>query len=162
MTRRSRSPRPSTLGSEDPAFYEALGRAIKVIRTEQGLSRKELAARAGVSYPYVADIETGRGRPSSSALLAIAEALALSPSELLARAESFVGRMRSPEDPAAPASGPASERSWFRDTPASAAPMFADEARLSERDQLHRMIDALPDRDLPLVLDLARRLLGGR
>jgi transcriptional regulator with XRE-family HTH domain len=158
---------PST---EDPAFYEALGRAIKVARTEQGLSRKELAQRAEVSYPYVADIETGRGRPSSTALLQIAKALGMAPSELLARAEAFAERFLEPApEPAAPpvaaaAAAPAS--SWFRSRrvaePAAGSAVLADEAPPpAEREELHRLIDELPQRDLSLVIELARRLQSG-
>ena len=51
--------------NESPEFYEGLGRAIKVARTSMGLERKELAERASVSYAYLSDIETGRGRPGS-------------------------------------------------------------------------------------------------
>ena len=71
MTRRTPQGGAKVPETQDPAYYEALGRAIKVARTELGLSRKELAARAKISYPYIADIESGRGRPSSSALLAV-------------------------------------------------------------------------------------------
>lgn len=162
MTRKSPSERSSPPGTEDPAFYAALGRAIKVLRTEQGMSRKELAARSGVSYPYVADIESGRGRPSSSSLIAIATALDMSPSTLLARAESFVGRMASeeagPSMPSTPAAAP-----WFHSpsVPPPDAMVIADQMQTSAREEMHRLVDALPDRDLPLVLDLARRLLGG-
>ena len=45
--------------------------------------------RAGVSYAYLSDIETGRGRPSSKALLAVAGALGRTPSELLQEAELY-------------------------------------------------------------------------
>jgi len=77
---------------DDPAYYEALGRAIQVARTELGLSRRDLAARTGVSYTYLADIENGRRRPSSAPLLAISRALGMSPAELLTRAEVYYSR----------------------------------------------------------------------
>lgn len=159
---------PETL---DPAYYEALGRAIKVARAELGLSRKDLAEAARISYPYVADIESGRGRPSSSALLAVARALGMSPSTLMARAESFVHRMREPNTAAeSPAARPAqSSHSWFRgDTHArgrATSSMPEMEEPLPEgragREELHRLIEELPDEDVPLALELARRLLGG-
>ena len=68
-------------------FYRALGQAIKVARTEQGLERKELARVSGISYPYLSEIEKGKKRPSTEALLPIAQALGLRQSELLERAE---------------------------------------------------------------------------
>jgi transcriptional regulator with XRE-family HTH domain len=86
----------STAGTEDPRFYEALGRAIKVLRAERGLSRRELAARSEVSYPYLSEIENGKKRPSSKALVAVATALGLRPSQLLETAESFVEVVSSP------------------------------------------------------------------
>jgi transcriptional regulator with XRE-family HTH domain len=73
-------------------FYEALGRAIKVTRTEQGLERKELARLAGLSYPYVSEIEKGKKRASTEALRPIAQALGLRQSELIERAERLLER----------------------------------------------------------------------
>ena len=43
-----------------PGFAEALGRTIKVIRTDQGIERRELAERAGISYSYITEIENGQ------------------------------------------------------------------------------------------------------
>jgi transcriptional regulator with XRE-family HTH domain len=72
---------------EDPALGEALGRAIKVIRTAQDVGRRDLAERAGLSYSYLAEIENGRKQASSSAQQAIASALGIPVSELIAAAE---------------------------------------------------------------------------
>ena len=83
--------------NESPEFYEGLGRAIKVARTARGIERKELAELAGVSYAYLSDIETGRGRPGSRSFLAIAEALALSPSTLMREAEIYRARIAGEE-----------------------------------------------------------------
>lgn len=66
---------------------ERLGRAIQERRAELGLGRPDLARRAGLSYPYVAELETGRKQGSPSALHALASALDLDAHELLARAE---------------------------------------------------------------------------
>src|SRR5206468_2367928 len=96
--------KPTTpwVASADPRFYPALGRAIKVLRTERGLGRRELAELAEVSYPYLSEIENGKKRASSKALVAIAAALGLRPSQLLESAESFVGAI-APEPSPAPA-----------------------------------------------------------
>src|SRR5216684_4279167 len=75
-------------------FYRALGQAIKVARTEQGLERKELARVSGISYPYVSEIEKGKKRASTEVLLPIAQALGLKQSELLERAEHLLERAR--------------------------------------------------------------------
>lgn len=66
---------------------EALGRAIALRRVELGLSRRELASGAGLSYPYVSEIERGGRSPSARAQRALAAALGLSPADLLARAD---------------------------------------------------------------------------
>jgi transcriptional regulator with XRE-family HTH domain len=79
---------------------EAVGRAIRVIRTEQGMSRKELARRSELSYPYVSEIETGKKSPSSRALRSIADAFGLPVHELLAAAETLALGTRSWTSPA--------------------------------------------------------------
>jgi len=87
--------------SDTSPYYEFLGRAIKVERTARGMDRKVLAERAGLSYPYVSEIENGSKRPSSQAVLQIADALGLEPSELMAVAERLQiadGRRRSDPD----------------------------------------------------------------
>jgi transcriptional regulator with XRE-family HTH domain len=75
-----------------PDFYLALGRAIKVVRTELGMERKELARLSNLSYPYLSEIEQGKKRLSSESLRAIARALRLRQSELLERAERSLDR----------------------------------------------------------------------
>jgi transcriptional regulator with XRE-family HTH domain len=80
---------------EDPRFYEALGRAIKVVRAQRGLSRGRLAELAEISYPYLSEIENGKKRPSSKALLTIADALSVPTSELLALAEQIATQLLS-------------------------------------------------------------------
>ncbi len=81
-------PDPSTLGDKpESPFGEGLGRAIKVLRAMRDLSRKALAKAAGVSYSYLAEIEGGTKQPSPQVLEALARALDLSVSELVAQAE---------------------------------------------------------------------------
>jgi transcriptional regulator with XRE-family HTH domain len=85
-------PTDTSTGPDDPAYHEAVGRAIRVLRTERGMERKELAAASGLSYAYLSEIETGRKRASSKALYLIAEALGLRPSELLALGDRYAER----------------------------------------------------------------------
>jgi len=165
--------------TEDPAFYEALGIAIKVARTQQDLSRKDLAERTSLSYAYLADIETGRGRPSSKTLLAIAQALGRTPSELLQEAELY-GSVSFAAADSLPAVGaePSGERRWFHGDVPSASPRshlasMSDVAmeshrrassRLAKRTatakaELHTIVDELSDEDAEIVLEVARRLL---
>lgn len=60
----------------------ALGKAIRVRRTELDLKRRDLADRAGLSYPYISEIENGVKHPSDHALAVIAAALEMAVSDL--------------------------------------------------------------------------------
>jgi transcriptional regulator with XRE-family HTH domain len=73
--------------SEDHDFYVGLGLAVQAVRKERGLSRKALALRSGVSYPYLAELETGRKRMSARALLLVSRGLRVRPYQLLEEAE---------------------------------------------------------------------------
>ena len=66
---------------------ESLGQAIVLYRTVARMHRKELAATAGLSYPYVSELENGLKEPSLAALTKIADVLQVAPSQLLATAE---------------------------------------------------------------------------
>lgn len=85
MVTRKRSTRGSR--QRNDGFYDALGRTIKVARTDLGIERKDLAEHAGISYSYLAAIENGQKQPSSQVLLDLAEALGLRTHELLESAE---------------------------------------------------------------------------
>lgn len=64
-----------------------LGRAIAARREELGLTRKELAEVLGLSYPYIAQIETGYRLPSSRHQVPLARALGMSLDELFRHEE---------------------------------------------------------------------------
>lgn len=66
---------------------EGLGRAIQLRRVELGLKRRDLALRSELSYPYISEIENGQKEPSAKALRQLAEALELSPSDLITVAD---------------------------------------------------------------------------
>ena len=63
------------------------GRALAAARSERGLKRMQLKERSGLSYPYISEIENGGKYPSQRAIQALAEALDMTPSELVGRAE---------------------------------------------------------------------------
>jgi transcriptional regulator with XRE-family HTH domain len=154
------SPEPAALAAAPRGrnFYEALGRAIKVTRAEQGLERKELARLSGLSYPYLSEIEKGKKRASTEALLPIAQALGLRQSELLERAEGLLERGLSSSNPSgmarrgrAPARGTLARVYRLRATRGDRA----GEAGLQE---LVSRAGQLGADDFNRVLDLARRL----
>jgi transcriptional regulator with XRE-family HTH domain len=66
---------------------EFFGRALAAARSERGLKRMQLKEKSGLSYPYISEIENGGKYPSQRAIQNLADALEMSPSELLARAE---------------------------------------------------------------------------
>ncbi|HWV26713.1 MAG TPA: helix-turn-helix transcriptional regulator [Aeromicrobium sp.] len=58
------------------------GRTVKQWRERQAMSRSDLAQRAGLSYPYVSQLETGLRKPSREAARKIAAALDISVEDL--------------------------------------------------------------------------------
>jgi transcriptional regulator with XRE-family HTH domain len=113
---------------ERPDFSEALGRTIQVLRTDLGIDRKDLAESIGISYSYLAAIETGKKQPSSTVLLRIAGALGLRSHELMQYAESRADRqsarlsMRSVTGVPASTAAPSRRSPWFHGEPPEAAP----------------------------------------
>jgi transcriptional regulator with XRE-family HTH domain len=54
---------------------EQLGRQLRALRTAAGRTVASVAADAGLSVPYVANLENGRGNPTTGALGRLAAAL---------------------------------------------------------------------------------------
>jgi len=174
-----RSPRDSDEFQSSPAFAEALGRTIKVVRTDRGIDRRDLAEAAGISYSYLTEIENGNKPPSSSVLEPIARALGLRMSELIQAAEdrrdiTELTQDRSAEQGArSPASSaPSSEEllpranrsdAAFRAIPARYHAMRPS-YRGTNRDlraalmELEGLLPSLSPEDVERLLDFARRL----
>jgi transcriptional regulator with XRE-family HTH domain len=55
--------------------HEAIGRQLRARRTAAGRTVASVAADAGLSVPYVANLENGRGNPTATALTRLAGAL---------------------------------------------------------------------------------------
>jgi len=159
---------------EEAPRAEALGRAIKVYRTAQDMSRKELAERSGLSYSYLAEIENGAKFPSTKALHLISKGLGLSPAELLHATETLPPLAEEPEtawpsmleahhlaSEAPPLGARARQRAWFH----SELPSLGRRKPADERLQLKKLLLELESclaemepSDRERVLDLARRL----
>ena len=56
---------------------------VRELRRARRLSQRQLAARAGLSGQFIADIEQGRGNASLASLSKVAEALDVAPTDLL-------------------------------------------------------------------------------
>ncbi|MDF9715013.1 helix-turn-helix transcriptional regulator [Nocardioides sp. ChNu-153] len=65
---------------------ETLGEYLKEQRTSAQLSLRQLADQAGVSNPYLSQIERGLRKPSAEVLQQIAKALRISAEQLYLRA----------------------------------------------------------------------------
>jgi transcriptional regulator with XRE-family HTH domain len=55
----------------------AIGRQLRAQRTAAGRTVASVAADAGLSVPYIANLENGRGNPTMAALTRLAEALGM-------------------------------------------------------------------------------------
>ena len=99
--------RPSWFRDRRPARW-GLGDAIRLRREEVGLSRRDLAQRAGLSYPYLSELETGKKRGSPDSIRSVAEALGLGQDELWARADVLAGA--APDASIGAADAPAARR----------------------------------------------------
>jgi transcriptional regulator with XRE-family HTH domain len=66
----------------DP-IARSLGREIRQVREASGTSMRALAARCGISQPFLSAVERGLSMPSIATLYRIAEALDVAPSSLL-------------------------------------------------------------------------------
>ena len=67
--------------------HAALGRAIRELRTERGLSQEDLAHLSDTHVNYIGGIERGERNPSFDSIRRIAAALGVPSSGLLAAAE---------------------------------------------------------------------------
>ena len=64
-----------------------LGRAIRQLRTERGLSQEELGLRAEIHPTWISHLESGRNNPAWGSVRRIAAALDVRLSELARLAE---------------------------------------------------------------------------
>ena len=83
--------------------HEAIGRQLRARRTAAGRTVASVAADAGLSVPYVANLENGRGNPTATALTRLAGALGTRLVITLAPDEA-IGEGSEPASPAMPAS----------------------------------------------------------
>lgn len=69
---------------EEAALVSAVGSAIRRARLDRGTTATALAAEAGISQPFLSQVERGRAMPSLLSLHRIARALGTTAQELLA------------------------------------------------------------------------------
>ena len=73
--------------------YAALGKTIRSLRKEKGLSQEVLSGLAGIARTHLTMIENGTMKASIDTICKIAQALDLRLSELFALVESGQGNM---------------------------------------------------------------------
>jgi transcriptional regulator with XRE-family HTH domain len=86
------SVRRVTRSPTERAQLTALGRAIRELRIERGISQEDLADEAGLHRTYVGGIERGERNVAFLNVLKVARALGVPASELLSRHERVSGR----------------------------------------------------------------------
>jgi transcriptional regulator with XRE-family HTH domain len=84
----------------------AIGRQLRARRTAAGRTVASVAVDAGLSVPYIANLENGRGNPTTTALTRLAEALGMKLVVTLVPGEEGqrAGTVASPGVPEVPAS----------------------------------------------------------
>jgi transcriptional regulator with XRE-family HTH domain len=114
----------------------AIGRQLRARRTAAGRTVASVAADAGLSVPYIANLENGRGNPTTAALARLAAALDLRLVVTLV-----------PDEPAGPSGAPAADAPG---TPLPAAsqwpatpPMPASLVRLGRTSRFRRSVTAM-------------------
>jgi transcriptional regulator with XRE-family HTH domain len=76
-----------------------IGRELRARRTAAGRTVASVAADAGLSVPYIANLENGRGNPTTAALTRLAEALDMRLVVTLVPAEGRAGAPAAHETP---------------------------------------------------------------
>jgi transcriptional regulator with XRE-family HTH domain len=76
----------------------AIGHQLRARRTGAGRTVASVAADAGLSVPYIANLENGRGNPTVTALTRLAEALGMHLAIALVPAEDGPAGMLAPPD----------------------------------------------------------------
>jgi XRE family transcriptional regulator, aerobic/anaerobic benzoate catabolism transcriptional regulator len=79
---------------DDDAFLHRLGRRLRTVRAQRGVTRRDLSRRSRVSERHIAQLESGAGNISILLLRRIARALGIGAEELVAeRPERTVERL---------------------------------------------------------------------
>jgi transcriptional regulator with XRE-family HTH domain len=85
----SASQNPREVGSSPRTGDLALGKRIAARREELGMSRKDLASATELSYPYIAQLETGYRLPSAKHQMTLSRVLGMSLDDLFATTEAL-------------------------------------------------------------------------
>ena len=156
--------RQKTWRDDETGPERALGKAIRRVRTDREMSRKELAERTGISYAYLTEIEGGKKVPSQRVMATIAEALGVRQHEFMLLAEELAGAgvevaysmapLALEEMPMRPSRRYFHARDRFIEDD---MPAESETRRADLKIALTRISDALDVDDLERLVELARR-----
>lgn len=68
---------------EEVIFYKNIGKKIKMLREQAGLTQEKLAEKSGISLDYLGKIEVCINKPGLKTILKIANALKIEPFKIL-------------------------------------------------------------------------------
>mgnify|MGYP005775052905 FL=1 len=68
---------------EEVIFYRNIGKKIKTLREQAGLTQEKLAEKSGISLDYLGKIEVCINKPGLKTILKIANALKIEPFKIL-------------------------------------------------------------------------------
>jgi|SRR3990172_6639244 len=151
---------------QTPRTHLEYAGAIERLRRERGMTREALAEASGVSPSYLSEVERGFKRPSTDVLAAIARALGMAPSELLAYVESSSPPLPSTPPAAAMMPPPSTRRSLLAGVNELAFSYAREPGQGTEpSSDINALVSAAKDldpADLKVLLELARRLAAKR
>ncbi|WP_425462320.1 helix-turn-helix domain-containing protein [Micromonospora pisi] len=84
---------PEQIVPPTPLLRRLIGSVLRRVRLRQGRTLRDVARSAGVSVPYLSEVERGRKEPSSEVLAAICRALGLHLAELLEHVRDELSRI---------------------------------------------------------------------
>ena len=150
----------NTTSAGSDAWADALGRTIKVWRTDIGMSRRQLAQAASISYSYLSAIENGAKVPSTKILRVLAERLGVKAQDLHAAAEDPLSRDAGIDEGATDVDDAlieAQERRFLQRQQARFGHLSTPPSTPT-REELARLVDHLDDEDVSVLVSVARRL----
>lgn len=77
------APLPTAAPAREPLLREALGEALRDIRTRNGMTLRELSDLAAISPGYLSELERGRKEVSSELLASVCHGLSVSVSDVI-------------------------------------------------------------------------------
>lgn len=81
---RTKRPSPARTHAATAALVRRLGKRLKALRTERGLTQAAAAGKAGITLGHLQVVERGTGNPTIAVLAALARAYAVDVPELFA------------------------------------------------------------------------------